>query len=308
MKSFSHVLGGLLCMLCSFSVHAAGGFSISEVVGKHIDVSYADRVVLRLMTANDASTPETALETYKVYAHVMDPLDPDNQRTLTKGAGFKFPHHRGLFIGWSKTKIEGLGQFDTWHMKDGVRQEYQRIVSQETNPDHASLTVAIHWLKNDQVLLQEERTLYVTQPEPNGALQVNMTSRLTAVAGATDLQGDPEHAGCHFRANEQVVDNKSAKYLMPEGRDVKELDLPWTAMTFKLGDQAYHVQHMSHPALPKGNRYSAYRDYGRFGAFWTDHLEKGAPAEFRIGFYISPGGFPEGAQEIMTRRYQAFAK
>ncbi len=298
----------MLATILTGTLQAADGFSITETAGQHIDIAFNQQTLLRLMTANDLTDKDTAHNTSKVYAHVMDPLDPTGMRTLTKGAGDQFTHHRGIFIGWSKTTIDGVGKFDTWHMKDDVRQIYRKILNQQASADEATLTVAIDWMQKDKTLLSEERTFILQKPGTDHSLLIDKISKITAVAGPTDLNGDPEHAGCHFRAHEAVVKNKSAKYLMPEGRDVKDLDLPWTAMTFSIDDRTYHVQHMSHPTLPKGNRYSAYRDYGRFGAFFNTKLAKDEQATFRIRFYISPGGFPDSAQKIMDERYQQFAK
>ena len=112
----------LLSFILMPTIAEAADFAIEASPGKHIDVSYKDRVVLRLMTANDTSNEKAAHETYKVYAHVMDPADPDNKRTLTKGAGSQYTHHRGIYIGFSKANVDGVGGVDTWHMKSGVRQ------------------------------------------------------------------------------------------------------------------------------------------------------------------------------------------
>lgn len=288
---------------------SAADFAIQETAGEHIDVLYQDRVVLRLMTANDVSDDKAAYETYKVYAHVMDPTDSDNQRTLTKGAGDQFTHHRGIFLGFSRTDIAGVGGVDTWHMKNGVRQQFAKIVKQETGDDQATLTVSVDWVKGDQPLLSEARTFVVHKPEQNGAVLIDMISQVTATAGDTVLKGDPEHAGLQYRAHEEVVKNKSAKYLFPEGGKAGNggtKDMPWAALTYQAHGNDYHVQHMSHPSLPKGNVYSAYRDYGRFGAYFVEELDKGETATFKVRFYVSPGTFPDGAVEAMNARYDAY--
>jgi len=287
----------------------AADFAINEESDNHIDVSYKDRVVLRLMTANDTSDSKAAHETYKVYAHVMDPADPENKRTLTKGAGSKYTHHRGIFIGFSKTKVDGVGSVDTWHMKNGVRQQFGKILKQETGDDQATLTVSVDWVQGDQPLLSEERTFFVHKPEQKGAVQIDMMSKITAIEGDTVLTGDPEHAGLQYRAHEDVVANKSAKYLFPDGakpgnRGTK--DMPWAAMTYQAHGNDYYVQHMSHPSLPEGNVYSAYRNYGRFGAYFSKELAKGESAYFRVRFYVSPGTFPDGAVHAMNKRYEDY--
>ena len=84
--------------------------------------------------------------------------------------------------------------------------------------------------------------------------------------------------------------------------------MPWAAMTFMIEDRAYHVQHMSHSTLPKGNLYSAYRDYGRFGAYFRKTLGKDESATFRVRFYISPGAFPDDAAAAMKRRYAEYVR
>ena len=287
----------------------AADFTIREEPGQHIDVSYKDRVVLRLMTANDTSDEKAAHETYKVYAHVMDPTDPKNERTLTKGAGSQYTHHRGIYIGFSKANVEGVGGVDTWHMSNGVRQQFGEIVKQDTSDDQATLTVTVNWVKGDQPLVSEQRTFIVHQPEENGAVMIDTISTITATVGDTVLKGDPEHAGLQYRAHEDVVQNKSAKYLFPEGAKPGSggtKDMPWAAMTYQAHGNDYYIQHMSHPSLPEGNIYSAYRNYGRFGAYFVKELAKGDSATFKVRFYISPGTFPEGAAAEMNKRYEEY--
>ncbi len=96
------------------------------------------------MTAYDPSSKESRLETYKVYTHVFD---KEGKEPITKGAGGDYTHHRGIFLGWSKTKFDGKG-IDSWHMK-GCVQVYQKILAEETGEHSAKLTVLIHWQTDD---------------------------------------------------------------------------------------------------------------------------------------------------------------
>ena len=209
----------------------------------------------------------------------------------------------------SSDLVDGVGGVDTWHMKNGVRQQLGKIAKQEVGDDKATLTVAVDWVKDDQPLLAEERTFVVHKPEKNGAVLIDVMSKITATKGDTVLKGDPEHAGLQYRAHEEVVKNKSAKYLFPEGAKPGNggtKDMPWAAMTYQAHDNDYYVQHMSHPSLPEGNIYSAYRDYGRFGAYFVKELAKGETATFKVRFYVSPGKFPEDAVKAMNGRYEAY--
>lgn len=286
----------------------ASPFAVKEKKDAAVVVSYQGKPVVHLVTRNDKSTKESAHDTYKVFLQVNDPLGDGN---ITKGPGDKFTHHRGIYIGWSKATLAGK-RYDTWHMKGAMRQEFQKLKDSQTTANSATFTALIDWVDGDEVLLREERTFTVHKPDANGAFLLDKSSKSTAVKGDADLNGDPEHAGCQFRAAAQVVKNKSAKYLFPGGSmSQKEViasrNLPWAAMTFKANGNDYHVQHMSHPSLPKPIRYSAYRDYGRFGSFFITKIKQGDSATFKIRFYISPGAFPDSMVADSKQRYADYA-
>ncbi len=302
-------LAATVALTCGLSlVNTAADFSIVEKSGETITVSYKSKPVVHLMTKNDLSSKETAHDTYKVYLHVNDPTSPS--RTITKGAGDKFTHHRGIYIGWSKTRIAGKS-YDTWHMKGFVRQVFNKMTHFKSGPDRASFTAHIKWVNGDEILLSEERTFTIHKPANNGAFLIDKQSKITAAKADTELNGDPEHAGCQFRASAQVVKNKSAKYIFPDGpMDQKSViaarNLPWAAMTFKAHGNDYHVQHMTHSSVAKPVRYSAYRDYGRFGAFPVTKIKKGESATFKFRFYISPGAFPDSIVADCEKRHTEF--
>jgi hypothetical protein len=52
---------------------------------------------------------------------------------------------------------------------------------------------------------------------------------------------------------------------------------------------------MSHPGNPTGTRWSAYRDYGRFGAFPVKEIKQGGSFTFRYQFFVTGGELPEVA-------------
>ena len=131
---------------------------------------------------------------------------------------------------------------------------------------------------------------------------VEFASRLETTGGTVLLDGDPQHAGFHFRADDEVA-AKTAKqtyYLRPDGKgdfgatrnwDAKNrnpisVNLPWNAMSFVLGDQRYTAVYLDHPENPKEARYSE-RDYGRFGSYFEYTMTKESPLEvnYRLGLY-----------------------
>ena len=81
-------------------------------------------------------------------------------------------------------------------------------------------------------------------------------------------------------------------------------DLPWTAMSFGLKGTDYTVQHMNHPGNPSPTEYSAYRGYGRFGAWFQGTIPKGEILKIKYRLWISTGEIP--TREKMARKYTAF--
>ncbi|MCH2204992.1 MAG: PmoA family protein [Lentisphaerales bacterium] len=292
----------LILLLCSVNLIAAD-FSIIENPGKNVEVTYKGKALMRFMTERDSSSKERDHDTYKVYSHIIDPID--GQKPITKGPGGKFTHHRGIFVGFKVTV--GNTKADLWHMSKKARNNYKKILKQEVSDEYARLTVEIDWVNDETVLIKEERTFNFSKPEENGAFLIDLQTKLTAIAGDAKVGGDREHGGCHFRADNEVVSTKSAKYIYPEGQDVKKsTDMPWAAMTFKLAGKDYYVQHITDPKAEKW-QYSAYRDYGRFGSFPTPRdVKKGESLNYRFGFYISPGVFPENASDSFVKRYAEF--
>jgi hypothetical protein len=125
------------------------------------------------------------------------------------------------------------------------------------------------------------------------------------------LNGDPEHAGFQFRAHNDVANGPAevkAKYLFhDDGIDPKtDLDLPWVAMSFGLNGTRYCVQHMNHPANPSPTVYSAYRDYGRFGAFAKTEVKAGETLALRYRIRIAEGDLP--AREVCKGHYEAYVQ
>ena len=103
--------------------------------------------------------------------------------------------------------------------------------------------------------------------------------------------------------------DQAAKYLFYKdsikGKGQFEKDMPWACMSYSLKGKRYNVQHMAHPTVPKGNVYSAYRDYGRFGSFCSTKTAAGKTRSLRYRYYVGTGDLPERATP--AARYAAFA-
>ena len=292
-----------LCAL-TFALPCAAAGSFQHVEGQKIDFLVDGKVLLRYMYANDLADETTRHNTYKVYHHV---LAPDGTSLMTKGPGGKYTHHRGIFMGWNKMGYGGK-RFDTWHMKE-TRIVHQKILRQKGGKNSSTLSTLLHWvLGEDTVAVAETRSLTVHHTDEEAHLLLDFNTTLQAVNGAVDLKGDPEHAGFQYRPHNDVAVNKSAKYTFHrEGVDPKkDLDLPWVALEYELNGATYTVQHMNHPQNPKASLYSAYRDYGRFGAFFQQQIAAGESLELKYRIRITLGKTPDRA--ILQRQYHAYLK
>lgn len=283
----------------SFQLRRRGDASLRVFLGRTPAVEY--------MHARDTSTERRDHETYKVYHHVYS---GDGNEQLTKGPGGKYTHHRGIFIGWRKVGYRGKS-YDFWHM-NGVTQEHRKLLVAEAGALLATHTARIEWdLSDGETVLTETRRVDVVRRDRPGVWLIDVTSTLEAGEHEVVLDGDPEHAGCQFRAHNGVHTDKNsaAKYLFhAEGvNPKKDRDLPWVCMSFGLSGERYTVQHMSHPSIPKGNVYSAYRSYGRFGAFFKKTIPAGRSLTLRYRFHVAKGDLPETRDEP-ARRYAWFAE
>jgi hypothetical protein len=288
-----------------FATAAAIAGEIKDHPGSHLDICVNGQPLVRCLYAYDTSSAEARHETYKVFHHVMDTC---GKETITKGPGGKFTHHRGLFIGFSRLQHEGK-RHDTWHMGGSAAQVHQEFTKEEAGDDKTTVASKIHWLGSDgeTLLLEETRTVTVHHVDDVYAL-IDFTSELTAVNGDVEVRGDPEHAGMQYRPHNGVAENKSARYFFhAEGIDPrKDRDLPWAAETYELRGKLWSVQHMNHPDNPEGTVYSAYRDYGRFGAYPTKVIPDGETLTLRYRIRITPGEAP--TREAMAAEYEKFVK
>jgi len=64
------------------------------------------------------------------------------------------------------------------------------------------------------------------------------------------------------------------------------------------------VLHTNHPDNPKGTVYSAYRDYGRFGAFFKETINSGETLTLRYQIWVAEGQMPE--RQMCAGKYSAF--
>ncbi len=295
----THFIAGFTLIL-SGTLHA--GFKWTDNEGKSVDLLNDGRPIARYVyEAIDESTPERREETYKPFCHLFQPGSKTD--FVTKGPGGKFTHHRGIFYGFSKisyTDNDGNSHenVDGWHCRKAC-QIHRSFSAQETTDDSAWFTSLIDWQGNDgKVFAKEKRTMRFSYEGKD--LIVDFESLLTPAVPSLHLDGDPQHAGFHFRAHNDVnEESQNATYFIRPGSGIGQrgiainwsaksdnemtCDLPWKAMCFTLGKSLFTIGYLDHPQNPKPARASE-RQYGRFGTFFAADVipEKPLSVNYRI--------------------------
>jgi hypothetical protein len=276
----------IVCLLLAAAFAAAAPVVTLKPVEGATEVQFDGKTVAAYLTANDVSTPTRANETYKPYLRVVDPT---NGQAITKGPGGTYTHHRGIFFGWMRVGLDQQ-RLDLWSMGSG-RQVHTGFKEQSAKDGSAKLVSLINWNdKKGQLIISEERTMILSQPSAPGFLRVDFLTTVKAEAGDLLLEADPEHGGVHYRAP-QEVDASKTDYFFPVAKPLphKDVDYPWVGMNYTLGEKSYGVVQIDHPANPRGTKWSAYRDYARFGAYPHATLKKGETLSLKYRFIVSQG-------------------
>jgi len=309
----------ILVMLNTLNAAEPDGFAWEqEETRQTITLKYLNDPVLQYMHAYNPSSRESLHETYKVYTHVYG---PGTRERITKGPGGKYTHHRGLFLGYNKTIFDGE-VLDFWHCRNGVHLKHMKVVSQSADNNQASLTTEIHWNdKNGKPVVQEFRSMQVKPINLSNGLawQIDCQSQLISKRGQIELNGDRQHAGFQFRADQPVADANSARYIRPadvsqhpkaiqvndKGNPPAHSNLKWFAMTYPLGDNQYTIEYFPQPDFPQPVLFSE-RPYGRFGAFFKSTIDEDHPLEMKYRVIVSSGDSPR--RDTIGQRYDQFLK
>lgn len=262
------------------------------------ELTFGTRPVLRYeCAAYDDSSKEARDKTYKVFHHLYD---PEGKQLVTQGVGGKqYPHHRGIYYGFSNCTYGAGKKADTWHCQGNVHQSHQKILASEKGPVLGRHKVEIGWHGADKMIFAREERELTVYDVPGGVL-LEFASRLHSAGGKVKVDGDPQHAGFQFRAAGEVADKNASKtyYLRPDGQDkpnatrnwdAKNPDvhanLPWNAMSFLVGDQRYTVCYLDRPENPKPARFSE-RNYGRFGSYFVAEADENKPLDVRYRLWL----------------------
>lgn len=298
-------------------------FQWVETAGQYFELQRDGLPVLRYMCAKfDDSTQRRRDETYKPFHHVFS---PDGGVLLTKGdPDGLYPHHRGLFYGFNQVTYGDGQRCDVWHCTQGAYQSHERVIRQHADAESGGHVVAVDWHgRRGEVFAREQRGLTVRK-RPNG-LEIDFASHLETSDGKPiHLDGDPQHAGFHFRAAQEVAadterqtyyirtDGKGALHETrnwdPNGRNAAMNaqceNRPWLAMSVMIGGKRYTVLYIDHPDNPKPARFSE-RPYGRFGSYFVADVTQEKPLDVKYRVWVQTG---EMTVEECAAMRQAFVE
>ncbi len=254
------------------------------------------------MYAHDTSSDAKHLETYKPYLHVFD---AEGKEPITKGPGGTFPHHRGIFIGWNQITFNGK-KYDRWHMKGGDI-VHQKFTDQKADADQATFTSLTHWIAEEgKPLIEEERTMTFRRAPAPARLIIDFSSKLECAQRRHQPRRRPRTRGRPLSPGADIS-SKETVYVFPtQNPDAhKDLDFPWVGESYTLHDHRYSVVEMNAPTNPKQTHYSAYRDYGRFGAFFKAQIKNGEALTVKYRFLIADGEMPPS--DVIQKSWDQFA-
>ncbi|MDY0165083.1 MAG: PmoA family protein [Thermoguttaceae bacterium] len=251
----------------------------------YAELSHADRPVMRYMYTPIEVAEKEGDTYFKVFHHLYDPA---GTRFVTKGdKDGLFPHHRGLFFGFSRITY-GETKANTWACNKGNHQSHEGFLGCEAGPVLGRHLVAVDWHGPDQRVYAKEQRELSAYHVPGGQM-VEFAARLASTVGKVMLDGDPAHAGFQFRAAQEVADNpEGTYYLRPDGKgepgqfrnwsakdpDPRCVNMPWHAVSFEIGPKRYTAVYMDRPENPRESRYGE-RNYARFGCYFEYELDEG---------------------------------
>lgn len=244
-----------------------------------------------------------AEHTYKVYAHVYD---FEGAAPITKGPGGLYTHHRGMFIGWTDTMVEGT-DYDTWSMGNSYQQHVAWL--QFGSEGNAVKQVErIEWRDlDDKTFIDEIRTIAASTGE-NGIRILDFTSLLTSLRGTIELKGNVQHAGMHIRMANEVNDHQdTTQYILPDGAERQKDDAVtggwWVCCSMVVRDKRYWILHMTPPNHPAGQPVYSVRAYARFGAFTEPTLEAGKPLNLTYRIAVNNRELDRAACQALYDQY-----
>ena len=277
----------LVAALATSAAAQGGARAAKPVLG--LDLTFASGAPATTFFHRDHD-PKRHHDTCKVFHHVRA-LDGT---LLTKGNGGMFQHHKGLFIGWNRTKWNGQ-RFDFWHMPKQELQVFRGFLPHTAmNMAKGAQVCAIEWITPaGEVVIAERRGLQLTEQRAD-YYTLHLRSELRAPNGKVRLAGDPQHSGQQLRSPQAFApaDATKVSYIRPadardHGNDVWT-ECEWIAAIQRHDTDSYTILRVE-GAGNRGETKWSTRDYGRFGATRAVDVTEAQPLVLDQYYVIADG-------------------
>lgn len=289
------------------------------------------------------------LTSYCYYDTIMKPflfpLNTTDGITVTRGYPIAprtgertdHPHHTGMWMNY-----ESVNGLDFWNNSTAIpadRKEkygtvkHEKVVSQNTSKDKATLDVTANWIRPDGHVLLKEKTVYTFTVKGNQFF-IDRSSTLTAndlevvfkdvkdgflgIRVARELEMPSKEPGVFLDANgietKVPVDNNGVTGMYTNSDGIKGDDVwstkgPWAILTGKKDGKDITIGIFDHPSNKGYPTYWHARGYGLFAAnplgrkiFSKEKeelnltLQPGASTTFRYRVLIQSGNIPPASQ------------
>ena len=158
---------------------------------------------------------ETANPTTKPFHHLFA---ADGKTIVTNNNQGQYPHHRGIYFGFNNISYGEGKKADVWHCRKGEYTGHEEVLAADVGVLFARQTLQIGWHGQDGQIFANERRELTLYPIGNGTL-IEWVSELKTPLDKVRLDGDPQHAGFHFRANSAMEKNtKETYFIRPDGK------------------------------------------------------------------------------------------
>lgn len=216
------LLGLLLCLAAPLMGQQVG----LDETEQGIAFISAGKVLLFYQTAT-AEVPDGVDPKFRKSGFIH-PVNSPSGQTLSRIQPTDHYHHYGIWGPWTKTTIEGR-EVDFWNLGDGKgRVDFDRIISQKTNPNYSELIVRQNHVDllaptGPQLALEEDLSIRVWNKNGERYLVDYSTTISTPLKSSVMLDAYRYGGGIGFRATENW-DHTNSLILTSEGNDRKTAD------------------------------------------------------------------------------------
>ncbi len=226
-------------------------------------------------------------EQFRREAYLHPVYDPAG-RSIT----MEFPddhfHHRGVWFSWPWMQVHGR-EVELWHPSP-LRHRFSHWIHQETHTDRASLSVAVDWVLDGEVVVGREYWNITAFPAKDRARLIDLVITLDASDQAISVRGHHRrgYGGLTLRTSPDLLNGRLDSDKGSLAGDTLNERFHWAA----LSNPERLIAVFSHPQNPKSPQSWLIRNQwgGLLNPQWPgtqiQTLEPGEPKVLRYGLFI----------------------